>query len=232
MNISQKNIYNYFQSIHKKYEFMNNIMSFGMHNLWRKDIIKNLKIQKGKTALDICCGTGAITTALGKELSEEGKVIGLDFSENMLKVAQESITDKKLKNVSLVKGNAMNLPFENEEFDYVIISFGLRNVENHKKAIEEMYRVVKKEGQVVCLETSRPKLAVYKDLYFFYLQKVIPILGKYIANNYAAYNWLQKSTMSFMDKDKLSNLFIKTGFKKIKVKSYCGGVAAMYQFKK
>lgn len=222
----EERVHQVFETIYKKYDKMNSIISFQRHIAWRKDTMKRMNVQKGNQALDVCCGTADWTIALGEAVGIQGKVCGLDFSKNMLSIGEEKI--RKFPQIELIHGNAMELPFAENQFDFVTIGFGLRNVPDYMQVLKEMYRVLKPGGKVVCLETSQPTSAGYKQLYNFYFKNVMPLFGKLFAKSYHEYSWLQESTMSFPDKEKLAEMFKKAGFKNIEIKSYSGGVAAMH----
>jgi demethylmenaquinone methyltransferase / 2-methoxy-6-polyprenyl-1,4-benzoquinol methylase len=222
----EQKVHQVFETIYKKYDTMNSIISFQRHIAWRKDTMKRMNVQKGNKALDVCCGTADWTIALGQAVGNEGKVYGLDFSKNMLSVGQEKV--RSMPQIELVHGNAMELPFPDNEFDFVTIGFGLRNVPDYMQVLKEMHRVLKPGGKVVCLETSQPTTFGFKQLYNFYFRHVMPLFGKVFAKSYEEYSWLQESTMSFPNKEKLQEMFIEAGFKDTQIKSYSGGVAAMH----
>lgn len=188
--------------------------------------MKDMRVEEGSKALDVCCGTADWTIALSKAVGDSGQVTGLDFSENMLEVGKEKTAS--LNNVELVHGDAMNLPFEDNTFDYVTVGFGLRNVPDYLGALKEMHRVLKPGGKVVCLETSQPTLPVFKQVYSLYFKFVMPIFGKMFAKSKEEYEWLQQSTFNFPDKQTLKRLFFEAGLNDIKVRSFTGGVAAMH----
>lgn len=221
-------VHNVFQNISDKYDKMNSIISFNRHRAWRKDVMKRMNVQSGRQALDVCTGTGDWALSLAEAVGETGKVIGLDFSENMLKVAKEKLDATSYDHVSFIHGDAMDLPFPDQSFDYVTIGFGLRNVPDYEQVLKEMYRVVKPGGLVVCLETSQPTLFGYRHLYYFYFQYIMPFFGKIFAKSYDEYSWLNESAREFPGKEELKQLFLKVGFKEVEVKSYSGGVAAMH----
>ncbi len=181
---------------------------------------------KGSKALDVCCGTADWTIALSEAVGSKGQVTGLDFSENMLEVGKQKTAS--LDNIQLVHGDAMNLPFDDNSFDYVTIGFGLRNVPDYLSALKEMHRVLKPGGMVVCLETSQPTLPLFKQIYSLYFKFVMPIFGKMFAKSKEEYEWLQQSTFNFPDKQTLKGLFFEAGFNDIIVRSFTGGVAAMH----
>lgn len=226
-------VHHVFENIYAKYDVMNSIISFNRHKAWRRNVMKQMKVRKKSQVLDLCCGTGDWSLALGKAVGRKGKVVGLDFSKNMLSVAEQKKNEKKLNHVEFIHGNAMDLPFEDNSFDYVTIGFGLRNVPDYMTVLKEMYRVVKPGGKVVCLETSKPTIIGFKQIYAFYFKNIMPLLGRIFAKSYDEYSWLQESTESFPNKRKLKQMFFEAGFSKVKVKSYTGGVAAMHMgFKK
>ncbi|ADC51129.1 ubiquinone/menaquinone biosynthesis methyltransferase [Alkalihalophilus pseudofirmus OF4] len=224
----EERVHQVFESIYKRYDMMNSVISFQRHKAWRKDTMKRMKVQPGDHALDVCCGTADWTIALGEAVGHNGKVEGLDFSKNMLLIGEEKVKEHKMKHVSLRHGNAMELPYADETFDVVTIGFGLRNVPDYMQVLKEMHRVVKKGGKVVCLETSQPTIPVFKNLYFFYFRRVMPVFGKVFAKSYDEYSWLQESTMSFPNREKLAEMFREAGFERVDVKPYSGGVACMH----
>ncbi|MCA0172087.1 demethylmenaquinone methyltransferase [Bacillus sp. RAR_GA_16] len=225
----EERVHDVFQTISKRYDVMNSVISFQRHKAWRKDTMRLMDVQKGASALDVCCGTADWTIAMADAVGESGTAIGLDFSENMLEVGQVKVNEKKKDNVTLIHGNAMNLPFEDNSFDYVTIGFGLRNVPDYNQVIKEMYRVVKPGGQVVCLETSQPTIPVFKQVYYGYFKHVMPVLGKVFAKSYDEYSWLQESASTFPGREELKQLFFKNGFSRVDTKPYSGGVAAMHR---
>src|SRR5690625_2064950 len=224
----EKKVHNVFETISDKYDSMNSIISFNRHKSWRKDVMKKMRIEKGSTALDVCTGTGDWAFSLAEEVGETGHVIGLDFSENMLSIAHDKHQETDFKQLNFIHGNAMDLPFEDNTFDYVTIGFGLRNVPDYNQVLKEMYRVVKNDGIVVCLDTSQPTLPIFKQIYFFYFEKIMPLFGKLFAKSYDEYMWLNESTRNFPNKEKLKQMFEDVGIKNVQVKGYVLGAAAMH----
>ncbi|EGQ1689048.1 demethylmenaquinone methyltransferase [Staphylococcus pseudintermedius] len=219
-------VHEVFQNISGKYDRLNNIISFEQHKVWRKKVMKEMNVQAGTIALDVCCGTADWTIALSQAVGPEGEVTGLDFSENMLKVGEEKTAH--MDNIRLVQGDAMALPFDDNTFDYVTIGFGLRNIPDYSKALSEMYRVLKPGGMVVCLETSQPTMPVFKQGYRLYFKFVMPIFGKIFAKSKQEYEWLQQSAFDFPDRETLKKMFESVNFENVKVRSFTGGVAAMH----
>jgi demethylmenaquinone methyltransferase/2-methoxy-6-polyprenyl-1,4-benzoquinol methylase len=176
--------------------------------------------------LDICCGTADWTISLAEAVGPNGKVIGLDFSENMLSIGKKKTVD--YPNIQLIHGNAMELSFPDNSFDFVTIGFGLRNVPDYLQVLKEMKRVVKPNGMVVCLETSQPTLPVFKQCYYFYFRFIMPLIGRAFAKSYKEYSWLQESARDFPGMKELASLFEQAGLTNVKYKAYSGGVAAVH----
>lgn len=225
----EERVHDVFENIYENYDTMNSVISFQRHKAWRKDVMKRMDVTEGTKALDVCCGTGDWSFALAEAVGSEGTVIGLDFSENMLSVA-----DKKLEAVereiplTFIHGNAMELPFDDHSFEYVTIGFGLRNVPDYMTVLKEIHRVLKPGGKAVCLETSQPTLIGYRQLYYFYFKFIMPLLGRILAKSYDEYAWLHESAKDFPNKKELKKMFEDAGFKSVVVKSYTGGVSAMH----
>lgn len=224
----EEKVHHVFEKIYGKYDTMNSIISFQRHKAWRKDVMKRMDVKKGSNALDVCCGTGDWSLSLSEAVGADGTVIGLDFSENMLLVANKKKTESNQTNLTFIHGNAMNLPFEDDSFDYVTIGFGLRNVPDYLAVLKELKRVVKPSGKVVCLETSQPTMIGFRQLYYFYFRFIMPLIGRVLAKSYQEYAWLHDSAKDFPDTDGLTELFYQAGFSHVEVKRYTGGVAAMH----
>ncbi len=221
-------VHSVFENIAKRYDVMNTLLSFRRHKAWRKFTMKKMDIKAGDTALDVACGTAEWTIALAKA-SKHGKIKGLDFSSNMLEVGKKKVNHLSLdKQIELVHGDAMSLPFEDNRFDYVTIGFALRNVPDIKTVLSEMMRVVKPGGMVVSLELSKPNWPLFRKLYFFYFYKVLPLLGKVFTNKYEQYHWLPESLTHFPDQKQLAKIFEKVGMEKIEVYPLTGGIAALH----
>lgn len=231
MKSKEEHVHEVFETISENYDKMNSVISFSLHVKWRNDTMKRMAVKPGSKCLDICCGTGDWTIQLAEAVGEKGEVKGLDFSKNMLKVAQEKV--KPYPQIELIHGNAMKLPFEDNVFDYVTIGFGLRNVPDYMQVLKEMNRVLKPGGMAVCLETSQPEIPVYRQLFRFYFRFIMPLFGKIFAKSYKEYSWLQESAKDFPGMKKLKEMFEEAGFTNVTYKGYSGGASAMHMgFKK
>lgn len=224
----EERVHHVFEKIYSNYDSMNSIISFQRHKAWRKDVMTRMQVAKNSYALDVCCGTGDWALAIANEIGPNGKVCGLDFSHNMLSVAKDKQAELDIEQLEFIQGNAMELPFDDNSFDYVTIGFGLRNVPDYMTVLKEMYRVVKPGGKVVCLETSQPTLVGFRQLYYLYFRFIMPLFGRLIAKSYKEYAWLHESAKNFPDKKELQEMFFQAGFSHVRVKSYTGGVAAMH----
>ncbi|MBM7552462.1 demethylmenaquinone methyltransferase [Thalassobacillus pellis] len=228
----EERVHHVFEKIYKRYDIMNSVISFQRHKAWRKDVMKQMNVKPGDKALDVCCGTGDWTVALADKVGPEGKVIGLDFSLNMLSVGIRKKLAGRLSQMEFQHGNAMELPFEDNSFDYVTIGFGLRNVPEYMQVLKEMTRVVKPGGKVICLETSQPTIPGFRQGYYFYFKYIMPLFGRLFAKSYQEYSWLHESAKDFPGKSELAALFEGAGLENVRVKSYTGGVAAMHMGEK
>ncbi|AYA76840.1 bifunctional demethylmenaquinone methyltransferase/2-methoxy-6-polyprenyl-1,4-benzoquinol methylase [Bacillus sp. Y1] len=224
----EERVHNVFEKISDNYDKMNSVISFKLHTKWREDTMKRMNVQKGKKALDVCCGTADWTIALAEAVGPTGEVVGLDFSQNMLNVGKQKVTEANLNQVTLIHGNAMELPFPDHSFDYVTIGFGLRNVPDYLQVLKEMNRILKPGGIAVCLETSQPTLIGYRQLYYFYFRFIMPLFGRVFAKSYREYSWLQESARDFPGVKELAGLFKQAGFKDVTYKPYSGGAAAVH----
>ncbi|WP_134687409.1 demethylmenaquinone methyltransferase [Brevibacillus migulae] len=222
-------VHNVFENIADEYDRMNNVISFGSHVAWRNFTMKQMNIQPGQAAIDVACGTCDWTISLARSVGENGRVVGLDFSQNMLnvgayKVEQSGVQDR----VELVNGDAMKLPFADNTFDHATIGFALRNVPDVQTVLNEMTRVVKPGGKVVSLEVSKPPFLPYRRMFYLYFYHVLPWIAKMFVNKYEEYAWLPKSLTNFPDSKELAKMFHTAGLEPVQVKLFMGGVAALH----
>ena len=216
-----------FNSISGKYDFLNHFLSLGIDILWRKRAVRLLKNHQPKLILDIATGTGDFAIE-ALSLNPE-KIIGVDISEGMLSIGREKLIKKNLTDkIELISGDSEFLPFEDNFFDAVIVSFGVRNFENLEKGLSDMLRVLKPGGKVVILEFSKPKSFPFKQIYQFYFQWILPKIGKLISKNHAAYTYLPDSVEAFPDGDDFLNILNKIGFQKNQCTPLTLGISSIY----
>ncbi|TCP59348.1 demethylmenaquinone methyltransferase/2-methoxy-6-polyprenyl-1,4-benzoquinol methylase [Tumebacillus sp. BK434] len=229
----EEKVHYVFERIAKRYDLMNSVLSAGFHKRWRKITMKRMNIQPGQSAIDVCAGTGDWTVALAEQIGAEGKVVGLDFSQEMLKYSYPKIEKAGVgKQASMIYGNAMDLPYEDNTFDHSTIGFALRNVPDIRKVLSEMMRVVKPGGQVVSLELSKPVWKPFRALYFFYFYKILPAIGNLASRDSISYSWLPESLTNFPDQQELKKIMEEVGMTDVRVWNFFGGICALHIGKK
>ncbi len=229
MTTKEETIRQIFDSIAPNYDFVNSLISFGRHHYWRKFTVAKAEVPLNGIVLDVCCGTGMITRDLALKAGPKGKVIGIDISANMLEIAREDTSNFKLKdNIEFHHANAMQIPFPDNTFDCVTIGYGLRNSTNPKQVLEEIKRVTKLNGRFVSLEMVKPSLPLFKQLYNFYLNNWVPLVGKIAGKNRNAYQYLHDSIVSFICQNELTQVFREIGFENIKCYELTWGIVAVH----
>ena len=221
-----------FDNISPKYDFLNRLLSGGIDIWWRKKAISMLRSAKPKLILDIATGTGDLAIEAVKQLSPD-KVIGVDISEGMLEFGREKMKKLGMENViELQSGDSEKLLFDNNTFDAVIVSFGVRNFENLEKGLTDMCRVTKKGGTCLIVEFSNPKAPVIKQLYWFYNATILPLIGKLVSKDKAAYSYLPESVKAFPEGNDFLKVFEKAGFSQTKAIPLTFGISTVYIGKK
>lgn len=224
----KKYVMEMFNSISHKYDLMDRILSFGIDIRWRKTASQILKAHKPKIILDVATGTADLAIQLAIDLNAE-KLIGVDISEKMLEKGQEKIEKCQLdKVIELHVGDSENLKFEDNIFDAVCVSFGVRNFENLKQALFEMQRVLKNDGILLIMEFSMPSSNLIKALYLFYFNRIVPLIGRVITGNVSAYRYLPNSVEQFPYGEAFLNILHETGFKDLKAKTLSSGICTIY----
>ena len=213
-----------FDGVARGYDRTNLVISGGNAVLWRIAMVRALDPQAGERILDIASGSGISTAALAKR---GARVVGLDFSPAMVAEAR-----KKHKDLEFIEGDAMKLPFGDEEFDGVAISFGLRNINDPKVALSEMYRVLKPGGRLVICEFSKPPVAIMRAGYHAYLRWALPVLSRATASNPAAYRYLAESIAQWPDQGELSQWIRGAGFIRVAYRNLTAGVVALHRARK
>lgn len=222
-------VHSVFSSIAHRYDFLNTALSFNRDKYWRRFAVAKCGLKPGGDGLDVCCGTGMLAIEQARVTGLSGRVTGLDFCENMLRKAVENISRTPYKDtISLVQGNALDLPFEDNTFDCATIGFALRNVPDIKKTIEEMRRVVKPGGRVVSLELAKPGAPVFKQLYYLYFNHLVPVLGRLGAGKDGPYSWLTNSLKTFPHQAEIRDIFAASGLKDACYYELTGGIVAVH----
>ncbi len=219
-----------FHSVAPKYDIMNDLMSFGIHRIWKRFTIEQSGVRYGHCVLDIAGGTGDLTAKFSKRVGPSGEVFLADINSSMLNVGRDRLIDKGVVgNVHYVQANVETLPFDEHYFDCITIAFGLRNVTDKQKALGSMYRVLKPGGRLLVLEFSKPVLPVLSKIYDVYSFTALPIMGKLVANDSASYQYLAESIRMHPDQESLKDMFDLAGFEKTSYHNLTGGVVALHK---
>lgn len=216
-----------FDNIAPKYDFLNQLLSLGIHKGWRRKAIRLLEVRKPKTILDIATGTADFAIEAMK--LNPTKVVGVDISEGMLKLGRDKINKLGLQNkIELKTGDSESLPFSDNSFDAITVGFGVRNFENLEKGVADIYRVLNPDGMLVILEFSKPIHFPVKQVYNFYFKYVTPFVGKLFSKDSSAYTYLPESVNAFPAGDEFLKILNKAGFKETKAISLTFGIASIY----
>ena len=218
-------VQNVFDDVYDRYDLMNDLMSLGIHRLWKKNLLNMMNPTSNSKLADVACGTGDIAKFFLNYFSKENSVTCVDPNKNMIKKGKQKL--KNFKNIDWIIASAEKLPLKNNSYDYYTISFGIRNTKNLTKALKEAYRILKPGGRFFCLEFSKIQNQNLDFLYKKY-SKFIPSLGKIILGKKEPYEYLIKSIESFVNQDELINLMIKNGFKKCEYRNLSGGIVSIH----
>ncbi|MGH8396877.1 MAG: bifunctional demethylmenaquinone methyltransferase/2-methoxy-6-polyprenyl-1,4-benzoquinol methylase UbiE [Gammaproteobacteria bacterium] len=219
-----------FSSVADRYDLMNDLMSFGIHRLWKRFALSQTGLKTGQTALDVAGGTGDLTRRLAKQVGETGHVVLADINAAMLEHGRRRLVDAGIAgNVEYIQADAEHLPFPDQYFDCIIIGFGLRNVTDKDAALASMYRVLKSGGRLLILEFSKATAPGLKPIYDFYSFKVLPQLGKMVANDKASYQYLAESIRVHPDQETLKQMMETAGFERCGYFNLSGGIVALHR---
>jgi demethylmenaquinone methyltransferase / 2-methoxy-6-polyprenyl-1,4-benzoquinol methylase len=220
-----------FDSISHRYDFLNHLLSFGIDRYWRKRAIAFLKPYQPKLMLDVATGTGDF--AIQALQLNPTKIIGVDISQGMLDMGRRKVTKKKLGNkIELQYGDSENLPFTENTFDAVTVTFGVRNFENIQRGLIEIERVLKPNGTLMILEFSKPQVFPFKHVYSFYFSQILPRVGSWVSNNKTAYNYLHDSVSCFPYGQKFLDILREAGFTDVNEKRLTFGISSIYTARK
>tara|TARA_B100000131_G_scaffold277156_1_gene280783 strand:- start:9 stop:713 length:705 start_codon:yes stop_codon:yes gene_type:complete len=216
---------NVFNKVSDKYDLMNNIMSLGTHNSWKKQLIYSMQPKSNKKLIDVACGTGDIAKFFMEATDKNSKIYCVDPNKKMISHGKKKLGN--FKNISWKIASAEKLPFRDSQFDYYVISFGLRNTKNLNKALSEAFRVLKKGGKFFCLEFSKIDNDALNFIYQNY-SKLIPIIGEFVVGDKKPYEYLVKSIKEFVNQEELIYLMKKNNFVKCKYNNLNGGIVALH----
>lgn len=219
-----------FDAIAPDYDFLNHLLSLDIDRGWRRKAVRSLlDVKEPLSVLDVACGTGDLSFAIAEKSCPGGRVTGIDISERMLSAGREKAASRNFPvPVELIQGDAEHIPFPDASFDRISAAFGVRNFENLKKGLEEMYRVLKPGGKAVILELSVPSGKILSALYRFYFLKILPAVGGMVSGNRGAYEYLPLSVLKFPKPDKFCGILENCGFCEVKHRALSFGICRMY----
>jgi demethylmenaquinone methyltransferase/2-methoxy-6-polyprenyl-1,4-benzoquinol methylase len=219
----------HFNSVAQHYDFMNTLLSFGIHCLWKSNAVRMLNLAPNDDVLDVCGGTGDLAILAARHIGPDGRVIVYDINRAMIQAGLHKVAHKDIEDrIRYVQGNAESISFPDRHFEAAMVGFGIRNVTNMKKGFEEMYRVLKPGGKMMCLEFSKPTFLPFRRLYDFYSFYIMPFLGELIAGSRKAYTHLPESIRMFPMPDELAALLKEIGFSHINYKKLTNGIAVIH----
>lgn len=230
VNEKSQRVAEVFHSVANSYDLMNDVMSLGMHRLWKRFTIAQSAARPGQRILDIAGGTGDLTREFAKKVGQTGLVVLADINEKMLAQGRERLTDQGIVgNIEYVQADAEQLPFPDNYFDCITIAFGLRNVTNKAAALSSMHRVLKPGGKCLVLEFSKPVLPLFNKIYDEYSFKIIPKLGAWICGDEPSYQYLVESIRMHPDQEALKKIMLDSGFEDVEYFNLTGGIVALHK---
>lgn len=219
----------HFNSVARYYDFMNTLLSFGIHHLWKRTAIKMLQLAPGDAVLDVCGGTGDLAILAAKKIGDAGQVVVYDINRAMIQAGLHKVIHTPIeKRIRYVQGDAEEISFPDQHFENAMVGFGIRNVTHVEKGFREMYRILKPGGKLMCLEFSKPTAPLFRWLYDVYSFHIMPVIGQIIAGNRKAYTHLPESIRMFSMPDELSQLLKKIGFCQVSYRKLTNGIAVIH----
>jgi len=223
----------HFNTVARKYDLMNTLLSFGIHHLWKRTAIKMLGLKTGDGVIDVCGGTGDLSVLAAGAVGASGRVVLYDINWAMIEVGSPKVSRSVYgKNILYVQGDAEQISFPPHSFDAAMVGFGIRNLTHMESGFREMYRVLKPGGKLMCLEFSKPTTPLFRQLYDFYSFHIMPYLGQLIVGSRQAYTYLPESIRMFLSPEELTGLLGKVGFPHVTYRKLTNGIAVIHLAKK
>lgn len=225
-----KKVAEVFHSVAKKYDIMNDLMSLGIHRVWKRLTLDKAQIQRGEKILDLASGTGDLAIGLIPRVGPEGLVVLADINDSMLNEGRDRLIDQGLvSSACFVQADAEKLPFPDDHFDCVTIAFGLRNVSQKDSALRSIHRILKPGGRLLVLEFSKPVHSFIRPFYDMYSFTVLPALGRIISNDADSYRYLAESIRMHPDQETLKQMILQAGFGRCEYHNMSAGIVALHQ---
>ncbi|KAB0672258.1 bifunctional demethylmenaquinone methyltransferase/2-methoxy-6-polyprenyl-1,4-benzoquinol methylase UbiE [Oryzomonas sagensis] len=217
-----------FGSIAPRYDFLNRLLSFGIDRYWRKKAVRLIKYREGSRILDVATGTGDVALEIARSTPSSVKITGADFCQEMVEFGQAKVaTSPYAGRIDFKMAPCEDLPFPDNTFDSVTIAFGIRNVVDRRLGLAEMWRVLRPGGRVVILEFSTPRSQFFKQIYYFYFRRLLPVIGGFFSK-YNAYKYLPDSVLEFPSHEEFSHMVADAGFRNIHIHPLTFGIATIY----
>lgn len=219
----------HFNSVARHYDFMNSLLSFGIHHLWKRTAVKMMDLKIGDKVIDVCGGTGDLAILAARPVGSSGRVILYDINRSMINAGRHKVANSLLKKrISYVQGDAEDISYADQSFNAAMVGFGIRNVTHMENGFREMYRLLKPGGKLMCLEFSKPTSAVFRRLYDFYSFYIMPLVGEIFAGNRQAYTHLPETIRLFPLPDELADILKKIGFSEVSYRRFSNGIAVIH----
>ena len=219
-----------FHSVASRYDLMNDLMSGGVHRIWKRFTIELSGVRKGNAVLDIAGGTGDLAAKFSRIVGDQGRVVLADINDSMLKVGRDKLLDTGHQgNIEFVQADAQFLPFPDDSFDCITIAFGLRNVTTKETALASMLRVLKPGGRLLVLEFSKPDNELLSKAYDTYSFRILPLMGRLVANDSESYQYLAESIRMHPDQETLKGMMEDAGFSRVEFHNMTGGIVALHK---
>lgn len=229
-NEKARRVADVFDSVAERYDIMNDLMSLGVHRLWKRFAVELAAVRPGQRVLDLAGGSGDLAARFAPLVGAAGEVVLADINPHMLEQGRRRLTDRGIiGNVRFAQVNAECLPFPDSSFDCITIAFGLRNVTDKDAALRSMFRVLKPGGRALVLEFSKPVAPGLGPLYDLYSFKVLPLLGRFVARDEASYRYLAESIRMHPDQETLKNMMQQAGFERCDYHNLSGGIVALHR---
>ena len=223
----------HFDTVAPKYDFMNSLLSFGIHHPWKRMAVRLLQLKAGEAVIDLCGGTGDLSVLAARDVGDSGRVVLYDINRAMVKRGKERVINASFGNrVMCVQGDAERLSIADGAFDAAMVGFGIRNLTDMERGFSEMCRVLKPGGRLMCLEFSTPTAPLFRSLYDFYSFFIMPFLGQLLVGSRSAYTYLPESIRMFASPEALSALLEKVGFANVTYRRLTNGIAVIHLGKK
>ena len=224
-----KMVGNVFDTVAENYDLMNDLMSFGIHRLWKRVAIESSTLREDFKVLDLAGGTGDMVKLMKEKINQNGLIILSDINRKMLEEGRDRLINEGIDGISLAQIDAQYLPFRDETFDLITIAFGLRNVTHKDAALKQMYRVLKKGGTLLILEFSKVENQMLEKVYDLYSFNLIPKFGEYFANDEDSYQYLAESIRKHPDQETLKTMVLDAGFEFCEYHNLTGGIVALHK---